>query len=98
MDDPQKVIFNIGFNPDVVANNSQIVIDAINEMKKLKNLCFGKIVYFNGPASLPVAMALSHEVCHICKAVGCFDPKLNSFVICVSHDPLMEIGDLVQPL
>ena len=76
-------------------SNDQIVRDAITAVKDL-NLVGGKIVKFNGPASLPVAMALAHEVGHKFGAVAAFDPKLGKYVVDISHDPDLKVGDLVD--
>lgn len=73
------------------AQNDRIVCDAVAAMKAL-NLKGGKLVRFNGPASLPVAMALCHAVAHIFAAVAVFDPKLQKYVVCVSHDPDHPVG------
>lgn len=77
------------------AQNDRIVRDAIEAMKAL-HLTGGKRIRFNGPASLPVAMALCHEVAHIFGAVAVFDPKLQKYVVCVSHDPLVPVGSLLD--
>lgn len=80
---------------DEPAQNDRIVRDAIDAMKALC-LTGGKLIRFNGPASLPVAMALCHEVAHIFAAVAVFDPKLQKYVVCVSHDPLVPVGSLLD--
>ncbi len=45
----------------VSAQNDQIVRDAVAAVQALE-LEGGKLIKLNGPASLPVAIALSHEV------------------------------------
>ena len=60
------------------AQNDQIVRDAVAAVKALK-LEGGKVIKLNGPASLPVAIALSHEVGHLFGAVAAFDPKLGMY-------------------
>lgn len=55
----------------------------------------GKGLLVNGPASLPVAMWLSHKVAHLVGFVGVFDPKLAGYVVCVSHTPDHAVGDVI---
>lgn len=76
------------------AQNDQIVRDAWEAMRNL-GLTGGKGVKIEGPASLPVAMALAHAVAHLYGWVACFDPKLNRYVVAISHDPEVRPGDLL---
>ena len=76
------------------ADNTTIVPDAIEAIKGLK-LTGGRGVRFNGPASLPVAMALAHAVAHLYGYVACFDPKLQGYVVAISHDPAFHPGQLL---
>lgn len=98
----KKSTYNIKLEGDVLklsfgtpAQNDQIVKDAVEAIKNL-NLEGGKIIKLNGPASLPVAIALSHEVGHIYGAIAAFDPKLGKYVVAISHDPEFKIGDLID--
>ena len=77
------------------AQNDEIVKDAIEGVKAL-NLAGGKVIKFNGPASLPVACALAHAVAHLFGAVACYDPKLSKYVVAISHDPDYQVGDLID--
>ena len=77
------------------AQNDVIVRDAVAAVKAL-NLTGGKLIKLNGPASLPVACAIAHEVGHLYGAVACFDPKLTKYVVAVSHDPEFTLGDLID--
>lgn len=83
----------IGFGSP--AQNDQIVKDAVAGVKAL-NLQGGEVVRLNGPASLPVAIAIGHEVAHLFKAVACFDPKLGKYVVAVSHGAEYTVGQLVD--
>src|ERR1039458_7329903 len=56
----------------------------------------GRGIHFTGPASLPVAMALAHEVAHLFGYVACYDPKLSAYVVAISHDPAFHPGQLLQ--
>jgi CRISPR-associated protein Csx3 len=53
----------------------------------LANIKPGGIALLNGPASLPVACAISHEIAHIFSAVLVYDPKENHYVVAVAHNP-----------
>jgi CRISPR-associated protein Csx3 len=84
------------------AGNDQIVKDVVARLKELQ-LSGGKMVLLNGPASLPVAIAIGHGVSHLFAAVACFDPKLvvdgkagGAYVVSVSHDPEMPVGTLIS--
>ena len=76
----------------VQAQNPQLVCDAVAAIREL-DLDGGKLVKFNGPGTLPIAMALAHEVAHLFGAVACFDPKIApGYVVCVAHGPEYELG------
>ncbi|KKS93526.1 MAG: hypothetical protein UV70_C0009G0004 [Parcubacteria group bacterium GW2011_GWA2_43_13] len=77
------------------AQNDVIVRDAVAAVQAL-NLEGGKVIRLNGPASLPVAIAIGHVVAHLYGAVAAFDPKLGKYVVAVSHDPEFEIGQLID--
>lgn len=86
-------LIRIGFGAP--ANNDVIVQDAIQAIEQLK-LPGGKGVLFDGPASVPVAMALAHAVAHLYQFVAFFDPKLGRFVVAISHTPDHRPGDLIE--
>ena len=77
------------------AQNDQIVRDAVEALASLA-LTGGQTVFLNGPASLPVAVALAHGVAHLFTEIAVFDPKMAGYVVAVSHGA-REIGTLVQP-
>ena len=76
------------------AQNTDIVPDAIAAVKELE-LAGGRGIHIDGRASLPVAMALAHCVAHLFGYVACFDPKLEGFVVAISHDPKFMPGQLI---
>ena len=86
------VTLTIGFGEP--ADNTSIVPDAIIAIRELQ-LAGGKGIRFKGPASLPVAMALAHAVAHLYGYVACFDPKLEGYVVSISHDPHFHPGQLL---
>ncbi|AKG20252.1 CRISPR-associated protein Csx3 [Calothrix sp. 336/3] len=81
------------------ASNDRIVIDAaarLEEMAKAGILRGGQLLKINGPTSIPVAFVLAHRLCHLYGAIACFDPKLGKYVICVTHNPTYNLGDLID--
>lgn len=84
------VELKIGFGE--AAKTPQIVVDAVEAIRSL-NLTGGKLVKFDGPCALPIAMALAHSVAHLFGAVACCDPKIHpKYVVCISHDPTYPVG------
>ena len=77
------------------ATNDRIVPDALFALGQL-SLPGGRGICFDGPASLPVAMALAHAVGHRFGFVSCWDPKLERYVVAISHDPAFRPGDLIE--
>lgn len=82
----------IGFGEP--GTNTEIVPDAVAAMADLP-LAGGRGIHLNGPASLPVAMAIAHAVAHRYGYVACYDPKLLGYVVAISHDPSRRVGELV---
>jgi CRISPR-associated protein Csx3 len=76
------------------ANNSVLVPAALAALAHL-HLKGGRGILFNGPASLPIAMALAHAVAHLYQFVACYDPKLEAYVVAISHTPDHRPGDLL---
>lgn len=91
---PENSVLSIGFGEP--AQNDQIVKDAITGVKAVKDQLHGHVLKVNGAASLPVGFALASEVAHVVKAVAVFDPKLQKYVVAISHDPAYVIGDLID--
>jgi len=90
-------VLRVGFGDP--AQNDQIVKDAVarlNEMVADGTLSGGSVVRVNGPASLPVAMAIAHAIAHLYEVVACFDPKLAKYVVAVSHGGDHKVGDLID--
>ena len=90
-------VLKVGFGSP--AQNDQIIRDAkakLDEMIASKELAGGKLVKINGPASLPVAVAIAHAVNHLYEVVAVFDPKLGKYVVAVSHGTDYKPGDLID--
>lgn len=95
--DPQTGVMRVGFGTP--AQNDQIVRDAkmrLDEMVKSGELTGGSLIKINGPASLPVAVAIAHGVSHLFETVAVFDPKLGKYVVSVSHGETYKPGDLID--
>lgn len=88
---PKGTLLRIAFGDP--AQNDQIVKDATAALETL-SLEGGETVLINGPASLPVAMVIAHGVCHLFKEVACFDPKMGSYVVAISHGG-RPVGSLI---
>lgn len=90
-------VMRVGFGK--LASNDVIVRDVVESLQDLKAekiLSGGPILKINGAASLPVAVAIAHEVTHLYGAVAVFDPKLQMYCVAVSHFPAYEVGDLID--
>lgn len=93
----QDEILRISFGQP--ADNNQIVKDAaarLEEMSQTGELPGGQLLKINGPVSIPVAFVLAHKLAHIYGAVGFYDPKLNKYVISITHNPNYKLGDLID--
>lgn len=88
-----RVNLEIGFVGE--AENDRRVADAVAAIGTLK-LSGGPLVCFNGPCSMPVAMALAHAVAHLYGAVAVKDPKIRKFVVAISHRPDLAVGSLLD--
>ncbi len=73
--------------------NDNIVRETHQAVSELKLM--GKLLLINGRASLPVGFVLAHAYNHVFGAIGIFDPKLEKYVVVVSHDPNYQIGALI---
>jgi CRISPR-associated protein Csx3 len=81
------------------AQNDQIVRDAFSRLKEMKDtgeLPGGKIIKLNGPASLPVAVLIGHELAHLYETIAVYDPKIGKYVVSISHGPDYTPGDLIE--
>ncbi len=81
------------------ATNDQIVRDAESRLSELKAsgaLAGGPIIRVNGPASLPVAMVISHHLVHLYQTVAAYDPKLSKYVVIANHGGAYSLGDLID--
>jgi len=77
------------------AQNDQVIPDALGALAALA-LPGGRSIRFNGPCSVPLAMALAHAVGHLYGYVACFDPKMEHYIVVISHHPDFHAGQLVE--
>jgi CRISPR-associated protein Csx3 len=90
-------VLKVGFADP--AQNDAIVADAVaklNTMVESGELAGGHMIKINGPASLPVAVAIAHAIAHLYEVVAVFDPKLGKYVVSVSHGDQYRPGDLID--
>lgn len=91
-------ILMVGFGDP--ATGDLIVRDASQMLRELADrdeLGGGGLVCINGRCSVPVAVLLGHSLAHIFSAVSVFDPKLNGYIVCISHDPVYPVGMVIPP-
>ncbi len=77
------------------ATNAEIVKDATAAAKAIASKVFGKLVALNGPVSAAAAIAIGHVLVHVAPAIAVFDPKMNAYVIAVTHDYRWRLGDTI---
>jgi len=75
------------------AQNDEVVRDAVAAWRGL-GLSGGAGLRLTGRASLPVCFAIAHEVGHLFGWVAVFDPKLERYVVAITHDPAVSLGEL----
>jgi CRISPR-associated protein Csx3 len=79
------------------ATNAEIVKEAearLGEIKAEGGLQGGPLLRINGPISLPAAFVVGHAVFHAYGAIAVWDPKLQAYVVAISHNPNYSIGEL----
>jgi len=95
--DPEQSVLHVKFGD--TATNAEIVQDAARILAEIKadgGLQGGALLRINGPASLPCAFTIAHAVLHAYGAVAVYDPKLQQYVVAVSHSPTYSVGDLID--
>lgn len=83
--------FTVGFGEP--AENTAIVRDAASTIDAaLEVEGGGPLALIYGPASLPAMAVIIHRLGHRFGAVGVWDPKLNLYVVVISHSPDYSVG------
>jgi len=94
--DAAQSILNVKFGDP--ATNAQIVQDAAARLAEIKasgGLQGGPLLKVNGPASLPCAFTIGHVVFHAYGAIAVWDPKMQAYVVAVTHSPDYHLGQLI---
>ena len=86
-------ILEIGFGDEAGENDA--IVKEVESTLKTTDLTGGGTLKINGRASLPIAIVIGHAVAHMFREIGCFDPKLDKYVIVISHGG-REIGTLID--
>lgn len=96
------MLYNLELNNDVLtvgfgepASNDAIVKEVAQSIKWIKDEVHGKVLKINGPASMPIAFVLAHELAHVTAGVAVYDPKLNGYVVVISHGGPYKIGEVI---
>ncbi len=95
-------ILKVGFGQN--GHGDQIVKDAavrLDAMIASGELCGGKLLKIDGPASVAVSYLIAHKISHLYSAIAIFDPKIGrkgykTFITVISHTPAYKIGELIE--
>ncbi|MCC5644741.1 CRISPR-associated protein Csx3 [Nostoc sp. CHAB 5824] len=84
----------VGFLPDLVATNSELVKFVAEKLPQLieNESMRGRLLKINGAQSIAIAYHIAHKVAPLYGAVAIFDPKLSGYVVSIAHDPEYELG------
>jgi len=77
------------------ADSAALVASAERQLEQLE-IRGGKLIRVSGRCPLPVAMAIAHRLAHLYGAVAIRDPKLNGYVVAISHTPECPVGKVIQ--
>lgn len=77
---------------------AELVKMLVEELKGLnaKSGFCGSLIKITGACPVILGFALSHHVSHLFGTVAVFEPKLNNFVVCISHSPAFKVGDIIE--
>lgn len=64
---------------------AELVEMAKEEIKTIETSLYGKDIKINGRITTAMSLMLGHKLAHITKSVSIFDPKLNEYIVAVSH-------------
>lgn len=74
---------------DVIVKDITQQLANLTESGKLKG---GELLKINGKQTLPMAFVIAHHVSHLYGAIAVFDPKLQQYVVTISHSPKYRLG------
>lgn len=76
--------------------NQELLKMASSEITDLKTLVkHGGVLKITGRCSLPLMSFLTHSFGHLHQAICVYDPKLDRFLVTISHSPEYSVGDLI---
>jgi len=91
-------LMRIGFGPQP-ASNDQLVCEVetlLDELIQSGVLKGGPLLLrINGPASMPVLAVIIHKVVHLFGGIAIYDPKLQGYVVSISHSPSHRVGTVL---
>jgi hypothetical protein len=90
-----QTTYTIGFG-DEPADNTDLTQLVSKATYEIPSELHGSVALVTGKASLPVSYALSHNLGHYHKAVAVYDPKLQGFVVAITHDSRYPLGHLIE--
>lgn len=76
--------------------SNDVLVGEVGDALSGLHLDGGRGVKFTGPMSIPMAFAIAHLVGHRYGFVACYDPKLSKFVVAISHEPSVRVGQLID--
>jgi CRISPR-associated protein Csx3 len=91
-EDKMTIAFGSPAQNDAIVQSAAAQLLALRQAGKFG----GALLRINGPASLPVAITISHIVAHLYGAIAVFDPKVGKYVVCITHDPKYNLGDWLE--
>ena len=91
-----QTTYTIGFG-DEPADNTDLAQLVSKATYEIPSELHGSVALITGKASLPISYGLAHNLAHYHTAVAVYDPKLQGFVVAITHDPRYTLGLLIQP-
>lgn len=83
-DDAEGIIYTDLPQGKTMAQLTEMCREEITDLI-MENRVFGRDIKINGRLTTSMAMTLGHELSHVCRSVSLFDPKENSYVLCIRH-------------
>lgn len=96
--DIDQGLMSIEYDASKPSENDVIVKEITHQLTNLTEtgkLTGGELLKINGKQTLPMAFAIAHHVSHLYGAISVFDPKLQQYVVTISHSPKYRLGDCI---
>ncbi|NJR55403.1 MAG: CRISPR-associated protein Csx3 [Acaryochloris sp. CRU_2_0] len=94
--DLQESLLTVHYDPNLPAENDQIVKDVTQQLAQLSKqglLIGGELLKITGKQTIPLSYVIAHHVGHLYGAIAVFDPKLQRYVVAITHSPNYLLGD-----